>query len=60
MSNRDTYPYVMETVTSVVLGAVYLFVALLFGGAAILLTPLVLVELGLRKLWLTTKDAISE
>lgn len=50
----------METVTSVVLGAVYLFVALLFGGAAILLTPLVLVELGLRKLWLTTKDAISE
>lgn len=50
----------METVTGVVLGAVYLFAALLFGGVAILLTPLVLCEAGLRKLWLITKDAISE
>lgn len=58
MSN-DTYPYVMEAVASIVLGAAYLFLMLLFGGVAVLLTPLVLLESGLRKLWFTTKDALA-
>ena len=56
---KDTYPYVMEAVASIVLGAAYLFLMLLFGGVAILLTPLVLMESGLRKLWFTTKDALE-
>jgi hypothetical protein len=56
---KDPYPYVMEAVASIVLGAAYLFLMLLFGGVAILLTPLVLMESGLRKLWFTTKDALE-
>lgn len=56
---KDTYPYVMEAVASIVLGAAYLSLMLLFGGVAILLTPLVLMESGLRKLWFTTKDALE-
>jgi hypothetical protein len=57
--SNDTYPYVMEAVASIVLGAAYLFLMLLFGGVALLLTPLVLLESGLRKLWFTTKDALE-
>lgn len=58
MSN-DAYPYVMEVVASIVLGAAYLFLMLLFGGVAVLLTPLVLLETGLRKLCSMTKDALE-
>lgn len=49
----------MEAVASVALGAAYLSLMLLFGGVALLLTPLVLMESGLRKLWFTTKDALE-
>ena len=58
--SRDTYPYVMEAVTSIVLGAVYLFVLLLFAGVSLFLVPLVLLEAGIRHVCLITKDAISE
>ena len=57
---NETYPYVMEAVTSVVLGAVFLFAAIALSAVAIVVTPLVLCEAGLRKVWLITKDAISE
>ena len=57
--STDKYPYVSEVVAGIVLGAAYLFLVLLFGGVAILLTPLVLMESGLRKLWFITKDALE-
>jgi hypothetical protein len=57
--STDKYPYVSEVVASIALGAAYLFLMLLFGGVALLLTPLVLLESGLRKLWFTTKDALE-
>jgi len=57
---KDTYPYVMEAASSIVLGTVFLVMALLLGGVALFLTPLVLCEAGLRSLCLIMKDAISE
>jgi len=57
--STSTYPYVSEVVAGIVLGAAYLFLMLLFGGVAVLLTPLVLMEAGLRKLWFITKDALE-
>jgi hypothetical protein len=57
---KDTYPYVMEAVTSIVLGAAYLFVLLLMAGVSLFLVPLVLLEAGIRRACLITKDAISE
>lgn len=56
----DVYPYVMEAVASIVLGAVYLLVLLLLAGVSLFLVPFVLLEAGIRHLCLTTKDAISE
>ena len=57
---QDTYPYIMEAVTCIVLGAVYLSVLLLFVGVSLFLVPLVLLEAGIRHVCLITKDAISE